>query len=122
MKSFEIEDRYLTDVVEYKSWSIHQGKTEVSADELIGMLKGKDRISSTRTIDHPIFSVLREQLNQERYITIERGWWNGDVVKKPFMLNGVKFKKGDRFCCASAMSIHLSIQKKYQQGKLLKHK
>ena len=65
-------------------------------------------------IDHPGFTTLRNKLEKQGYIQIERGWWNGDRVIKPFSLNGFKFKKYDKFPCASALNIQLNI---YEQTK-----
>lgn len=59
--------------------------------------------------DHPEFKLLREQLGQDGYIKIERSWWNGDQVTKPFTLNGKKFKTGDRFPCGAAMKTHMQF-------------
>ena len=47
--------------------------------------------------------------------TIEGGWQNGDQVIKPFMLNNVKFKKGNKFPSAAALKISLAVAIK--QGK-----
>lgn len=60
--------------------------------------------SNLRTEDHPAFSNLREYLGREGFIKIERSWWNGDRVLKPFYLNGLLFNKGDQFASASAQS------------------
>ena len=63
-------------------------------------------------IDHPEFTKMRNRLEKQGYIQIERRWWNGDRVIKPFSLNGFKFKKHDKFPCASAMDIWLSVKEK----------
>ena len=63
-------------------------------------------------IDHPEFTKIRNRLEKQGYIQIERGWWNGDRVIKPFSLNGFKFKKHDKFPCASALDIWLSVEEK----------
>jgi hypothetical protein len=77
--------------------------------ELMNRLKYGESYS-VRSEDHPEFTKLREQLGKEGYITIERGWWNGDRVVKPFTLNNKKFRKGDKFPCAAA--IHWDLFKK----------
>lgn len=63
-------------------------------------------------IDHPEFTKMRNRLEKQGYIQIEHGWVNGDRVVKPFSLNGFKFKKHDKFPCASAMDIWLSVKEK----------
>jgi hypothetical protein len=49
------------------------------------------------------------------YIQTERAWSNGDSVLKPFIINGMKLKKGDKFACACALSIQLKVYKKYKK-------
>ena len=63
-------------------------------------------------IDHPEFTKMRNRLEKQGYIQIEHGWINGDRALKPFSLNGFKFKKHDKFPCASAMDIWLSVEEK----------
>ena len=63
-------------------------------------------------IDHPEFTKMRNRLEKQGYIQIEHGWINGDRALKPFSLNGFKFKKHDKFPCASAMDIWLSVKEK----------
>ena len=63
-------------------------------------------------IDHPEFTKMRNRLEKQGYIQIEHGWVNGDRALKPFSLNGFKFKKHDKFPCASAMDVWLSVEEK----------
>ena len=63
-------------------------------------------------IDHPEFTKMRNRLEKLGYIQIEHGWINGDRALKPFSLNGFKFKKHDKFPCASALDIWLSVEEK----------
>ncbi len=109
---FEIDECYLTSINIKKEWSIYAGLKELTDDQLVKVLKGEDRCCTIRSGDHPEFAKLREQLGVDGYIKIQRGWWNGDEVIKPFTLNGAKFKKGEQFPCASAMSGHLKFTKK----------
>lgn len=104
MKNFELDIQYATSVSIRKEHRPKQRPDETSEDFLIRKLQSSpDPVVSLSSEDHPEFTKLREQLGKEGYITIERGWWNGDRVVKPFYLNDVKFSKGDKFCCASAM-------------------
>jgi len=114
---FELDPAYLTDVVVRYSWSMYDRKKpeDLAPDEVFDILKGKDQCSSTGSQDHPEFAKLREQLGIDGYIEIQRGWWNGDRVLKSFVFNGAKFKKGEQFCCASAMAGHLKFAKKYKK-------
>lgn len=67
----------------------------------------------SKSVDHPAFAALREHLDRNGFIKIEKGWVNGDRVIKPFCLNEVYFDIGDKFVCASAMLNHLKFRKKY---------
>lgn len=110
---FTLDEQYITDVTIHKEWSMYY-KTPVeklTPDELIKIIKGEDRVSSTHSEDHPEFAQLRNQLEAEGYIKCQRSWWNGDVVLKPFTLNDIKFKKNDRFVSAGAMNSALKVAK-----------
>jgi hypothetical protein len=115
--NFYIDPEYLTDVVVRTEYPPYNNRTDLTAEELISVIKNPTPTVSIGTKDHPEFACLREQLEQQGYIAVQRGWWNGDRVSKPFRLNGVKFKKGDQFPCGAAMAGHLKFQKKYQQKK-----
>lgn len=105
MKKFYIDIAYVTDTIVKKQYRITQMKDESSEDFLIRKLSTDNvAFSTTGSEDHPEFTKLREQLNKDGYIKIERGWWNGDSVLKPFQLNDVSFKVGRTFPCASAMN------------------
>lgn len=109
MKNFEIDIRYVTSIVVRKEHSISKMDDETSEDFLIRKLKyAPVSIISTSVEDHPEFTKLREQLGKDGFISIERGWWNGDRVKKAFILNGKLFKKNDKFSCAEAMHYTLT--------------
>jgi hypothetical protein len=101
MKTFTIDIAYCTSVTVHNEW---KRKFENTEEGLVDALKHSDTMySSTHSEDHPEFAKLREQLGQEGYIIIERGWWNGDMVNKPFILNDKKFKKGDQFPSSAAI-------------------
>ena len=63
-------------------------------------------------IDHPEFTKMRNRLEKQGYIQIEHGWINGDRALKPFSFNGFKFKVHDKFPCAEALSIWLTVEEK----------
>jgi len=112
MKNFEIDNQFLTNITIHKEWSMYAGRESVTEEELIKILKGLDRCSTTRTEDHPEFKKLRDHLEDEGYIETRRNCWNGDSVKKSFTLNGCKFNTGEVFPSSAAMSMHLKLKKK----------
>ena len=105
--NFEIDEQYLTDEVIYQTYYRHAGKETLTSEELIEVIKNPVVGSCTSTQDHPKFSELRDQLEQQGYIRCERNWTNGDRVLKSFTLNSVPFEPGEQFCCAGAMKFHL---------------
>jgi len=111
MKEFTLDPAVITSVTIYKEWSMYDGKESLTDEELIKVLKGLDKCSTTGTDDHPEFKAFREMLGEQGYISIQRGWWNGDRVLTPFLLNGKKFKKGDQFPSGAAMAGHLKFRK-----------
>jgi len=110
---FYIDEAYLTDVIVRTEYPRYDDRTDLTAEELISVIKHPSPSVSIGTKDHPEFDCLREQLECDGYIQVQRGWWNGDRVLKTFSLNGVKFKKHDQFPCAAAMKHHLKFQRKY---------
>lgn len=113
---FTLDPAYLTDVTIHKEWNTYtKDGREPTAEELLLILQGKGKCGMTSSADHPEFAKLREQLGLQGYIYIERGWWNGDRVLKPFKLNGRKFKVGDQFSCGGAMGNHLRVLAKHPE-------
>jgi hypothetical protein len=114
IEDFEIDDVYLCDVVDRKEWGRydHIPRDQITHEQLIEIIMGNDRCSTTGTKDHPEFAKLRDTLEEEGYIKCERGWWNGDKVLKPFTLNGAKFKEGEQFPSGCAMKGHLKYMKR----------
>ena len=95
-------------VVEF--FHLVKDKGNPTEEELFNELKyGPAKMSSQK--DHPKFTELRLQLEKDGFIKIEKGWWNGDRVLMPFMLNNKQFKIGDKFVCAGAMTGHLKFMK-----------
>jgi hypothetical protein len=113
---FTLDPKYFTSVTIHKEWNTYTRDGRVPTDdELLLILQGKGNYSMGSSIDHPEFTKLREQLGELGYISIERGWWNGDIVKKPFTLNGLKFKPGAQFSSACAMGIHFTVRAKHPE-------
>lgn len=90
MKHFTIAEEFLTSVADVK---------EVYFD-------GKSH-KAYGTKDHPEFNKLRISLFNDGFIKIEKGWWNGDRVLKPFTLNGYEFNINEQFPCAAAMKFRI---------------
>lgn len=111
--NFTIEEQYLTDVTIRSDFTPWANRSELTPDELVEALGNSSVATLISTIDHPEFTKLRERLNTDGYINIQRSWWNGDTVLKPFTLNGYKFKKNNRFPCAAALGVSLKVAKKY---------
>ena len=109
--NFEIDPEYVTDVTIRQEWNMYSNKDAVSNEDLVEVLKGRGSCSSTHSEDHPKFAQLRDQLGELGYISIERGWWNGDRVLKSFTLNGVAFEPGEQFPSAAPMKFHLERNK-----------
>ena len=114
--NFTIDPAYLCSVSIREEWNTYtKNGREPTAEELLLVLAGKGKCSTTSSEDHPEFTKLREQLGEQGYIKIERGWWNGDRVLKPFTLNGLKFKLGEQFGCGGAMEVHFGVRAKHPE-------
>jgi hypothetical protein len=100
MKNFEIDPSYLCSVTIRTE---HKSKYENTEEDLIRALKYSNNSYSVSSVDHPEFAKLREELGTAGYIEIQRGWWNGDMVLKPFSINGAKFKKNEPFHSGAAI-------------------
>lgn len=75
-----------------------------SDKDLVKIIKSEHKITTTSSRPHPKFAELRDRLEDEGYIEVERRWHNGDRVLKPFILNELIFEKGDKFPSAAYMS------------------
>lgn len=109
---FYLNEEFITDETVIKKGNTILDKGSVSNQDLISLIKGEGYWSTVSHQDHPEFTKLRDQLEQEGYIRTERNFWNGDSVIKPFYFNDVKFKAGDTFYCAVAMKGHIKLKKK----------
>lgn len=113
---FTIDPDYLCSVSIRSEWNTytHNGRVP-TAEELLLILQGKGNVTVGSSEDHPEFTKLREYLGEQGYIAIQRSWVNGDRVLTPFTLNGLKFKVGAQFSCASAMGIHFAVRAKHPE-------
>lgn len=107
MRAFRLPAPAFSSVVIRKEWSMYARKETLTDEELTDVLVGKDLCISTHSEDHAEFTELRELLGAQGFIYIERGWWNGDRVLRPFSLNRKRFKRGDKFVSAGAMKFSL---------------
>lgn len=94
MKKFGISEDFLTQT------TVRYGYTDTSGTYCV----------TTSNVDHPSFDALRTYLGNVGLIKIERGWWNGDRVVEPFILNDKEFEVGERFPSAGAMKGHLKYK------------
>jgi hypothetical protein len=113
LAQFTIDEQYLCNVVIREQEDTIKDRTNLTNSDIIKIIKGEDYVlKRTYTRDHPQFSLLRNQLDQQGYIKIERSCINGDTVLKPFKLNEWEFCTGDRFLSATAMMISISVARK----------
>ena len=111
MREFFIPEEYLTDVsnnhIKYK----YDTTKELTHEQLVDILvNGNIQYRIYGTKDHPEFTELRELLEKEGYIKVERSWSNGDRVLKSFKLNEKMFKKSQQFPCAAALKWQLKYK------------
>lgn len=102
---FEIDMNSLCSITVRNEWGMydHIPLDELTPEQLIKILKGEDRCSSIHSDDHPDFAELRNKLESQGFIKTTRNSWNGDRVLKPFILNGARFWKDEKFCCGAAI-------------------
>lgn len=113
---FYIDEQYLTSITVRTEHPIQKRKNESKASFLVRKLKeAGSPVYSIKSEDHPEFVKLREELGAQGYIQIQRGWWNGDSVMKPFYLNDRKFKPNEQFSCAPAMRYTLTHPDPYDE-------
>jgi hypothetical protein len=109
---FQIDDEYLRSVTITDKGSLLENPDNPTHDDLIKILMGRDQWTMTRSEDHPEFAKLRDELEQSGYIRTQRSYWNGDMVVKPFTLNGAKFRKGEQFPSGAAIKSHIRYRLK----------
>lgn len=118
LKNFVIDEQYLTDVTVKNVYDQIKDRNNPTDDDLVRILKGHDRYYSVSNRDHDEFDRLRTELSDLGYIHIERGWWNGDRVLRPFKLNGWVFRKGWVFPCATALGLKIKVAKLHNRKTL----
>ena len=110
---FTLDEQYICDVTVRVEHDFIKDRSNPTDEDLIKILKGHDKSVSIGNKDHDEFTKLRNQLEELGYIKCERGWWNGDRVLKPFMLNEWRFRRGHKFPCAAAMKNSIDCARKY---------
>lgn len=103
IKSFRIKSEYLTSVDDTRPITFVMPSGQKVEGKAIG------------TKDHPKFTEFRDKLEKLGYIKTEREWNNGDRALKPFIVNGMELKKGDKFCSAGALGIQIKVYKEYNK-------
>lgn len=76
------------------------------------------KYSSFSTVDHPSFTKLRNHLEKEKLISVERSYSNGDRVLEYFFLNNCLMKPGDKFLCACAFGCKKEFTENYNNGEI----
>ena len=107
MRAFRLPAHAFCSVIIRKEWSSYALKEELTDEELVKVLEGKDRCASMHSEDHPEFAELRDLLEAQGFIKTSRNSWNGDSVLRPFSLNRKRFKRGNRFLSATPMKYEL---------------
>lgn len=113
LASFKLDESAMVDQIISETVNPYAGRDDLTDEELLKAIAGRGIYTTTYSRDHPDFTALRELLGEQGYIRIERGWWNGDRVLKPFLLNGVEFHQGGKFPCASAMQHHIEWKRNH---------
>lgn len=113
LKQFFIDEQYICDVTVRTEHDFIKDRNNITHDDLIKILKGWDKSISISNKDHDEFTKLRDQLEEQGYISTCRNCWNGDRVLKSFKLNEWTFRKGHKFPCAAAMKVSIQCARKY---------
>lgn len=115
LPEFTIDDQFLKDVTTIEKHSKFDGRDDLTPEELVEVLEGRDTWTIRGSKDHPVFANLRNVLESLGFIRTERSWCNGDRVLEPFKLNGIIFGVGDKFPSAAAMSGHLKFERDWRE-------
>ena len=109
---FEIDESFVHSETIIKYVSTLENPDNPTPDDLIKIIKGTHRWSSTGSEDHPEYAKLRNELEAKGFIKTERSMWNGDRVLKEFTLNNVTFNPHETFYSAAAMEWTLKSKRK----------
>lgn len=109
LKQFYLDESIEWHISVYTEYNSHLDKEVVTNEDLVEVIKGNGKWSTTGSDDGPEFKALRNRLEELGYIECQRSWWNGDRVVKSFQLNGLKFKKGEQFSSGAALKFHLEF-------------
>lgn len=110
MHEFNLDPEVFSSRTVTTTWNTYTVNGPPSPDDLIELLKGKGNISMTSSEDHPEFLKFRDFLEKENFIEKGAGV-NGDIVLKPFKLNGLLHQPRERFLCAPAFGVKLRLTK-----------
>ena len=109
---FEIDESFVHSETIITFQSTLQNPDNHTPDDLIKIIKGTHRWTTTTSDDHPEYAKLRNELEEKGFITTSRNTWNGDRVLKAFTLNHAKFKPHETFYSAAAMGWTLKSKRK----------
>lgn len=115
LASFSLDESVMVDQIVRETVNPYAGRDDLTAEELLKAIAGQGIYTTTSNRDHPDFAALRNLLEEQGYISTQRGFWNGDRVLKPFLLNGVEFKQNGKFPCAAAMRHHIEWKRKHPE-------
>lgn len=111
LKNFNIDPKFFCDIQTKRTYSLLDDPKNPTPDDLIKILKNQHEMIINGTADHPKFAELRNMLEEQGYIRIQKSSWNGDTVLKPFTINQkLKFEVGNQFLCAAALGIHWQVK------------
>jgi hypothetical protein len=116
MMIFELDESLDWHPYYRREWNSYLVKDTVTDEDLVEVLKGNGNRAVGGSDDSEEFKALRNRLESEGYINVQRGWWNGDRVLKTFFLNGVRFDPDDQFPSGAAMKLHLQFARKYEDA------
>lgn len=96
-------------IIAYEVNEIAEKRTQTPKDTL-DIISGKGRITKYRDVDSFEFSKLRNQLAEQGFIKKVDTHTDADRVLQPFILNGVTFKKGNKFLSGESLRSYLKFE------------
>ena len=110
--TFVIDERFVCSETIITFQSTLENPDNPTPDDLIKIIKGTHRWTTTTSDDHPEYAKLRNELEAKGFITTSRNSWNGDHVLKAFTLNSAKFNPHETFYSGAAMKYTLKSKRK----------